>query len=44
MSYNWTSQVVKGELYDIFVTNFTDNWRGIVGTIWGVETSRASSS
>lgn len=34
VSNGWTSQVAKGELYDNFMTNFTDNWKGIVGTFW----------
>lgn len=36
----WTSQVDKGELH----SNFTNNWRGIVGTLLGVETCMANST
>lgn len=39
VSNAWTSRVDKGELH----SNFTNNWKGIVGTLLRVEACRASS-
>lgn len=40
VSNAWTSQADKGELH----CNFTNHWKGIVGTLLGVETCKASST